>query len=122
MTVALKLSSDENYAIQFNSAPNCDECEDYAQELRDFVSGLPGWKANGDVITFAGNANKTGLRLSVNSAAPAQLATKLVAAFEAASIPLIQEASYPYEKRFGRYNNCRKTLKMISYFDLSSRP
>jgi hypothetical protein len=43
----LRLGPGENYSIEFNSPPNCDECEEFAQELRDFVGGLPGWKAAG---------------------------------------------------------------------------
>jgi hypothetical protein len=42
MRPELQLSANEAYSIEFNSVQNCDECEDYAQELRDFVGTFRG--------------------------------------------------------------------------------
>ena len=36
MTAALELSPQEQYAVQINCIANCEECELFAEELRDF--------------------------------------------------------------------------------------
>jgi hypothetical protein len=97
MAEQMRLSPDENYVVEFNSVPNCDECEDYAQELREFVGTLPGWKAGGDVITFAGSANRTGLRLFANSKSSPKMVQKIVSAFVSASIPLPEDTPEVYQ-------------------------
>ena len=93
---SLKLSPQENYWIEFNSVANCDECEDYAEELRGFVSSVPGWKATGDVITFAGFAQQRGLKISANTSSP-EVGKKIVHAFELASISLVPTDPYQYQ-------------------------
>jgi hypothetical protein len=92
----LKLSPEENYHMEINSVQNCDECEDYAQELREFISTLPGWKADGSVLTFAGYPYRYGLGLSVNTASAQKLNRIVVSAFDSASIHLRQEPSAAY--------------------------
>lgn len=94
LAAALQLGSDKNYSIEFNSVQNCDECEDYAQELRDFVGSIPGWKASGSVITFADPyAPRTGLQLVLGDKASPEVGKRLLAAFGAASIALTPRPS-----------------------------
>ncbi|WP_257164762.1 hypothetical protein [Bradyrhizobium sp. SRS-191] len=49
----LKLSSDEHYAFQINRVPSCDECEQFAEELRNFFDSIPGLRAAGGPLIFA---------------------------------------------------------------------
>jgi hypothetical protein len=51
---ALRLEEGEKKALQINSAPSCDECEQFAEELRDFFNTVPGWEGGGGPIIFAG--------------------------------------------------------------------
>lgn len=87
---ALRLSPNENYYVDFNSVPACDECEDFAEELREFVAAIPGWKTGGGPIFFWDNGPwLVGLELACredekDSPAP----TKLRKAFDSASLPL----------------------------------
>jgi hypothetical protein len=48
----LKLGSNERFAFQINSVQNCDECEQFAEELRDFFNSIPGWEAGGGSLFF----------------------------------------------------------------------
>jgi hypothetical protein len=48
----LKLGPNESFEFQINSAQNCDECEQFAEELRDFFNSIPGWKAGGGALFF----------------------------------------------------------------------
>jgi hypothetical protein len=90
----LELRPNENYSVEFNSLPNCDECEVYAQEFRDFVGGLPGWKTSGGAITFSDpSAPRTGLQLILGDKTSSDVGKKLLAAFATASIPLISRPS-----------------------------
>lgn len=52
MELTLQLNPTEHYAFQVNSAPNCDECEQFAEEIREFISAIPGWSAGGGPLTF----------------------------------------------------------------------
>ncbi len=83
---ALRLSPDENYHVDFNSLPNCDECEDFAEELREFVATIPGWKIGGGPAMFWDNGPRLiGLELACRQDEkdfPAQ--TKLKKAFDSA--------------------------------------
>jgi hypothetical protein len=96
LIVGLKLSPEEHYNIEFNSIPNCDECEEYAEELRDFVSSIPGWKADGGPITFAAKYQR-GLNFSANKTLSPDVTKKIVAAFDSANVPLsmIDPQTYP---------------------------
>jgi hypothetical protein len=53
MRPILRLDPTETYELQVNSAPNCDECELYADEIREFLSSIPGWKPRGSAIIFS---------------------------------------------------------------------
>jgi hypothetical protein len=81
-----------NYAIQINSLPNCDECEVYAQELRDFFGNVPTWKAGGGVINMWDyQKGQSGLRLIANTDSNPEIIKKIYAALNAAGIPTTQE-------------------------------
>jgi hypothetical protein len=89
MMPEFQLSSGETYSIQINSLPNCDECEVYAQELRDFVGAIPGWKVGGSALFLVDPAApREGMYLILNSDLRPELRRKLFAAFAAGSIPL----------------------------------
>jgi hypothetical protein len=89
MMPELQISSGEAYSIQINSLPNCDECEVYAQELRDFVGVIPGWKVGGGTLFLVDPAApREGMYLILNSDLHPELRKKLLAAFAAGSIPL----------------------------------
>jgi hypothetical protein len=98
MKPELMLGPNENYSIEFNSVQNCDECEVYAQEFRDFVGNLTGWKAGGGTITFASaSVPRTGLQLITGDKASPRLSQKLFAAFGAANITLTPGPSEPLQ-------------------------
>lgn len=52
MRVALQMPPTEAYSFEINSLPNCDECEQLAEEIREFISSIPGWKAGGSTVIF----------------------------------------------------------------------
>jgi hypothetical protein len=88
MSAALKLATNENYSVEFNSVPNCEECEDYAQEFREFVSSIPGWKAGGSTLVFS-IPFRRGLQMVTRpDEKHAVPALKLAQALESASIYL----------------------------------
>src|SRR5262249_44208814 len=49
----LALNIDETYSFELNSMPSCDECEQFAEEIRTFVNTIPGWKVSGGPLIFA---------------------------------------------------------------------
>lgn len=100
MEPVLVLARAEKHAIQIFSSPNCDECEDYAQELRDFFNAIPGWEATGSTTVFAGpKIPKFEIYLIANEDNLSEpLLQRITAAFSAASIPLVQDEP----KRFGK--------------------
>jgi hypothetical protein len=99
MIQSLKLSPDESYSIQINSLPNCDECEVYAQELRDLVQSIPRWKAGGSALLFTDpNAPRTGLQLILSDKAMPDVGKKLLAAFAAADVPLTPRPSEAFQQ------------------------
>lgn len=90
LTASLKPLASQTHAIEINSVPNCDECEVYAQQFREFFTNLPGWKAGGGVITFwDSSAPRNGLQLVLSDKAPGTLDDYLTKAFRAAGISLI---------------------------------
>jgi hypothetical protein len=52
----LKLALGERYEFQVNSVPSCDECEQFAEELRDFLGSIPGVQTGGGPLIFAGRS------------------------------------------------------------------
>ncbi|MGC1778576.1 MAG: hypothetical protein WBB34_11560 [Xanthobacteraceae bacterium] len=98
MAAILNLQPSEHYSVEINSVQNCDECEDYAQEFRDFIGSIPGWKATGSVITFWDpSAPRTGLQLIVGTKASSEVEKKLLGAFAAASITLSPSPPQPLQ-------------------------
>jgi hypothetical protein len=91
MKLALRLESNENYRFQINSTQNCDECELFAEELRDFFNSVPGWKAEGSVLFFS-QPFRRGLRLVTRSDEQhIKPVEKISKAFEDAGIALPRE-------------------------------
>ena len=91
LTASLRLQPNESYTVEFNSVPNCEECEDYAQDFRDFISTLPGWKAGGSTLVFS-MPYQTGLKLVLRSDEKGSAAAeKLRAGFADAKIALPEE-------------------------------
>ena len=93
----LTLPLGQSIHIEFNSVPNCDECEVFAEELREFVGNIPGWKADGGVITFSGFEKDRGLYLSPNTS-NTKLVNLMLPPFELASLPLQLFAPADYVK------------------------
>ena len=54
----LKFGSGEHYEFQINSVPSCDECEQFAEELRDFFRSIPGVQTGGGALIFAGRYSR----------------------------------------------------------------
>jgi hypothetical protein len=50
MTVGLN----EKYELQVNSLPSCDECDQFADEIRTFINTIPGWTAGGGPLMWPG--------------------------------------------------------------------
>jgi|SRR5271155_494771 len=91
----LRMGQDEHFYVQFNSVQNCDECEDYAQEFREFFNTLRGWKADGDVVTFSAPEFRDGMHLVVSTDFVMALNERMLSAFDAADIPLQPSQSEP---------------------------
>jgi hypothetical protein len=90
MLPLLKLDSGENYYFEINSIPSCDECEDYAEEMRIFISSIPGWKADGGPTPFWDSVNRNEGLLIFTRKEDKDLSSvkKLENAFDSAGIPL----------------------------------
>jgi hypothetical protein len=90
MTAALELSPQEQYAVQINCIANCEECEVFAEELRNFFTTIAGWNVSGGTLTVADTRWRHGLYLVTNSnetdIAPVE---KIRSAFSSAGIVLI---------------------------------
>ena len=86
MAPLLRLEHDEIYEFQINSVQNCEECEDYAEELRKFINTIPGWKAGGGTLTFLSPLRR-GIKIFMTKDGPPNaVGRKLVAALNAANI------------------------------------
>jgi hypothetical protein len=86
LITTLRKAGGSDQSVEINSASNCDECEEYAQELREVISSIPGWKATGGTTIF-GTAATRGIWffvLSLDGRHPAIM--KLASAFEAAHL------------------------------------
>ena len=91
LSSSLKIPATEHYAVEFNSVPNCEECEEYAQDFRDFISTLPGWKAGGSTLVFS-MPYQIGLRLVLRSDEKSSVvAERIRAGFADAKIALLEE-------------------------------
>jgi hypothetical protein len=89
MRRALALGPNEIYELQVNSAPGCDECEQFAEEIRIFLNTIPGWKAGGGPLIFP-QPPRRGLWLVAAdlTSRPVELLFK---AFEGGGVPLTRE-------------------------------
>lgn len=77
-----------NYVIQINSIASCEECEDYAVELRRFFSSLRGWSVNGGPLIFPIEPQlRNGITFSPDIAHD-DLALTIVKAFNAAHVEI----------------------------------
>lgn len=84
----LELGSDEQFFFQINSMPSCDECEQFAEELREFFNSIPGWKTLGGPLIFPAPPRR-GLWFIVNDADQhLKPVEKIFKAFEDAGISL----------------------------------
>lgn len=93
MRSKLQLSNNESYSIQINSAPNCDECEVYAQEFRDFVGSIPGWNAGGGVVSYWDpHETPGGLQLFPSEKGHPEASKIMLSAFAVAGIPISERA------------------------------
>jgi hypothetical protein len=93
MKKALQLGPDENYEFQINSSPSCEECELFAEELREFFNTIPGWKTNGGPLLFQMPTQLRGLILfSLKETKTAEVTAKIKGAFSAAGMPLQSQA------------------------------
>jgi hypothetical protein len=98
MRPLLHLEPDETYSVQVNSAPNCDECEQYAESIREFLLSVPGWKAGGSAIIFAEPfRRRRGIALYTrDDEKNSKSVEKISSAFAAAGILLAHEIeNYP---------------------------
>lgn len=79
-----------NYVIQINSIPNCEECEDYAVELREFFASLNGWAVSGGVLIFPFDPHlRIGVHL-ITDVARTDIDQRLRKAFDAAHVEIIE--------------------------------
>jgi hypothetical protein len=62
----LRAQGPGQYRFEFISASGCDECEEYAEELREAFTSVPGWTAGGGMAIF-GSAAVRGIKLLVHS-------------------------------------------------------
>jgi hypothetical protein len=89
MRPLLGLAASEHYSLQINSNPNCDECEQFAEDIRDFINTVPGWTAGGGPLNLFGSKYRYGVwivsRPDEKDSAPVQ---KIDKAFRDAGIPL----------------------------------
>jgi hypothetical protein len=93
LAAALKLPDNQTAYVDVNSATSCADCEEYAQELRDFIGSIPGWRADGGPA-FDTNANLRGLKIYTRVDTPKpEIATLLGKALDSASMHFEWEAN-----------------------------
>jgi hypothetical protein len=98
MTVNLRLAPDEKYAFQVNSSPSCDECELFAEEIREFLNTIPGWEVSGSPLIFA-QPFRRGLRIiSREDEKHIPPVEKLNKAFSDSGLLLIHESENALER------------------------
>jgi hypothetical protein len=95
MRASLKLKPDERYEFQIDTSPSCDECEQFAEELRTFFSSIPGLQASGGPLIFAANYSR-GVQFVTNGKSGASPGgSKLLAALQDAGIIVTQRPEPP---------------------------
>jgi hypothetical protein len=88
--VGLSLPLSETYNFQINSMPNCDECEQFAEEMREFFNTIPGWHAEGGPLIFVQSRPRRNLWLLANEKVHLAIVDKVEKAFVAGGVPLIR--------------------------------
>lgn len=92
---ALKLEASEKYQdvgkYQINSVQECEECAIYAEEIRETINSVPGWRFGGGALLFPADGRPPLVGLTIitrpeESAAPPAL--KIEKAFADAAIDL----------------------------------
>jgi len=82
----LRSQGADRYRFEVISASGCDECEEYAEELREAFSSVPGWSAEGGMAIF-GSAAVRGIKLLVRSTGERPtIAKKIGSALTAAKV------------------------------------
>ncbi|WP_026607950.1 hypothetical protein [Methylocapsa acidiphila] len=95
MEPLLNLDLAQSYSLEVNSVPNCDECEQFAENIREFFNSIPGWKASGSVA-FCCPPFPSGhglYLLTKEEEKHSELAEKLFQAFEAGGALLTRESN-----------------------------
>ena len=89
LRTALRISSSESYSFQINTLPSCDECEQFAEELRDFINTVPGWQASGGPLMWTISQFRYGMFfVSHGNDQDSSVAKKVFNAFRDAGLPL----------------------------------
>jgi len=90
MEMALKLSPTEQYTFQLNSIISCEECELFAQDIRDFINEIPGWAVNGGPLLWPMDQYRHGIWLTTRvDEQHIEPVEKIRAAFASAGIALM---------------------------------
>ena len=59
LAASLSLPVGKSFGVEINAVPGCDDCEQFAEDLRGLLNNTPGWRAGGGVINFAQDAGAT---------------------------------------------------------------
>lgn len=95
MRANLRLKQNERYEFQINTVPSCDECEQFAEELRTFFSSIPGLQASGGPLIFPANYSH-GIQFLTNGKSGASPGgSKVLAALQDAGIVVTQQPEPP---------------------------
>lgn len=74
----LRLNAHKSHLFQINTVPSCDECEQYAEELRDFFNTIPGLQAIGGSLIFPAAHYPRGIQFITDGKEPEQSAAMRV--------------------------------------------
>jgi hypothetical protein len=77
-------TSPKGHFVYVYSSPSCDECERYAQEIREAINNVPGWTGGGAPDLF-GTAAIKGIKIYTQSKAAAPEVTKVISGALAAA-------------------------------------
>lgn len=88
--VGLALGPDESFGFQINSMPSCDECEQFAEEIRDFFNTIPGWQAGGGPLIFPQDRPRRNLLLVARDQDHLAIVDKIYNAFADGGVRLVR--------------------------------
>jgi hypothetical protein len=91
-------SSSISFEVIIDSAANCDECEVYAEEFRDFVNSISHWTAKGGPLLIAHKGRGIQLYTAEGADRP-EVAEKFGHALLAAGLPFSWEAQPVNDKQ-----------------------